>query len=935
MSEVWFPDKTLVWKRGTVVDSDDKTITVKDGTYNIADVSSVNTINITDIPNLIDLTHLHEASILESLNKRYIKDIIYTYTGPILIAINPFKNLPLYNEETFIQSQRWGHVCDVPKLQQEPHVYGIADYAYRKMNYDNRSQSILISGESGAGKTVSTKVIMRYLTRSGTANSSGDIVNIESTILGSNPILEAFGNSSTLRNHNSSRFGKFIKLCFENDKLHSGIIETYLLESVRLVKQSKGERNFHIFYQLLNGLTDAELENLYITKKDWAMIQHCKNSKINDIAEFNETVRAFEVMKFDKRIVNEIWKIVSTILHLGELTTKLEDDTISKISKLIKIDAAIITDFLTVKYIVTPGETYKKDRTADEIIQMKNTLIKTIYSSLFDYLVVKINKNMYRTRDTTKFIGILDIFGFEVFKNNSFEQLCINYTNEILQGQFNKYIFRLEQAVYTREGIQWKMIDYPDNRNTIELISGKPYSIFTLLDQEITVAGGNDRSYLDKLHRHFKDNEYFDITSRMKVRGEFNIKHYAGVVTYDTSNFCYKNKNTNSDEIMNIFKNSGLSIFKHIYEKGFKIQRKTSINRAFRKNLSGLMKMISKTDTHYIRCIKPNDKNIPDLYDRQKVVEQLRYAGVLEAIRVSRAGYPIRMIIEDFCDRYKILSKQTTVEKLLEDIGSQGDEYQIGKTRVFLRRDEYYKIETARNECIKQSCIIISSTFRKYRARKWYNNIKRQFIIFQSYIRKRIALHRVRQLRASRRLVLWWRKIWKRRIFVCASKIQSVVRGFSNKKKYIYFRQMVVIIQRFVRNHKPKQKPKNVYKNEPEECITEIKSDVVVVETPIVKDKRMDDLEDKMSKMTKNIELLMSNFSSVEQVERIEKLEEDLSTSQDKIREQEEIIKQDEEVKKNMGQKLYDVLLSLNNAQEEIERLRKMNEKLQRKKWFW
>ena len=938
MSEVWFRDKTLIWKRGLVISETETTVSLQEGTFPIDSVLSVNTIPTENIPNLINLTHLHEPAILDALDKRYNKEKIYTYTGPILIAINPFKNLPLYNENNFKFSQRWGFTNEIPKLQDTPHVYSIADYAYRKMLYDKRSQSILISGESGAGKTVSTKVIMRYLTRTGTTSSSGtELVNIEDTILDSNPILEAFGNASTIRNHNSSRFGKYIKLCFDNDNLQSGTIETYLLETVRLIKQSEGERNFHVFYQMLEGLSDEQLKNIYIFKKDWKLVSKCENSHINDIAEFQETCKAFQTMKFSETVIQEIWMIISAVLHLGELTKDLEGDILDTISKLLCISRDILEDYLSVKYITTPTETYKKKLKSDERIQMRNTLIKSIYSSLFDYLVKNINRNMCRNeKDSTEFIGILDIFGFEVFKHNYFEQLCINYTNEILQQQFNKYIFRLEQEEYAREGIAWKMIDYPDNTDTIKLISGRPVSIFTLLDQEITVAGGNDRSYIEKLERNFKSNDRFNMSSKMKVDGRFTVCHYAGDVSYNTDGFCYKNKNTNSNEIIKLFESSKLNIFKSITKRGMKVKRKTSISRSFCKSLSSLVKMISKTDTHYIRCIKPNNKNTADIYDRKKVVEQLRYAGVLEAIRVSRAGYPIRMLNADFYNRYSILGKSKTTAGLFLELESHEDQYQIGITKVFLRRDEYYKIEGLRNRKFRSSATLISKLFRKYKCRKVYLTIRKNIIIFQSYIRRNSAKIRVIRLRSIKKLVMWWRRIWGLRKYNCAVKISSIYRKYITRQKYLKFCMMVIKIQRFIRTHKP------IIKEEP----AAIKIDITPESTPIPlpeppipspKNNRIESLENQMSVMSQNIEMIMSNFSKTDQqsTEKINKLEKELTSSRDIIEEQRETIKQDEVVKKNMGQKLYDVLLSLNDAKEEIQRLRKMNERLQKKKWFW
>lgn len=938
MSEVWYRDKNTIWKRGVVINETDTSITLKEGTYEIENTRPVNTQDTTSIPNLIDLIHLHEPAILNALSGRYSEDTIYTYTGPILIAINPFKNLPIYTDEHFNETQRWGYNSDIPKLRDTPHVYSIADYAYRKMRYEGRSQSILISGESGAGKTVSTKFIMRYLTRTGTTFSSGDtvLVNIEDTILDSNPILEAFGNASTTRNDNSSRFGKFIKLCFKGENLYSGTIETYLLETVRLLQQSKGERNFHIFYGFLNGLSEETLKKLYIFKKNWRLVNQI-STRINDIAEFNDTLKALRTMKLDDDI-DEIWRIIAAILHLGEMTGELETEILVIVSKLLSIDHDVLKDILSVRYIVTPAETYKKSLTVEEREQMCHTIIRTIYQKLFDYLVHHINRNMYRTRDTTEFIGILDIFGFEVFANNRFEQLCINYTNEVLQGQFNRYIFRLEQEVYEREGINWNMIDYPDNTDCIKLIAGKPISVFTLLDQEITVGGGNDRSYSEKLYKHFREHDRFRTSSKLRSKGLFVINHYAGEVIYNTQDFCDKNRNTNTDEIGKLFGSSELKIFKFIYENGFKTDKRTSVNRAFRKNLSSLMKMISKTDTHYIRCIKPNEQNKAEIYDRSKVVQQLRYAGVLEAIRVARAGYPIRIKHAEFYDKYKILGRSTDVVGLLKDLRSPRDQYEIGKTRVFLRRDEYYRIETARNRKFRSSVTRISSVFRAYKTRRWYIQVRKNIIYFQSLVRGWSARMRVLRIRSADKIILWWRRAWGLRKYNCATIIQNKYRSVLARKRFINLCNSIRTIQQFVRFHKRNLPEMDVKPVIPEPEVVE-----VVIERPkedekvVVKaeDDRVDMLQSQMLKMSENIQMLMSNFNQKEQVERIEHLEDELETSKDKIREQEDIIRQDEEVKKNMGQKLYDVLLSLNDAEEELRRLRAENARLQRKRWLW
>ena len=508
-------------------------------------------------------------------------------------------------------------------------------------------------------------------------------------------------------------------------------------------------------------------------------------------------------MKFNEDDVFQIWKIISSILHLGELESSLDEDILQKITLLLDIPHELLHDILTVKYIKTPGETYKKKLEEREILQMRDTLIKCIYGEIFNYLVYNINKNMSRKGNVSSFIGILDIFGFEVFQHNYFEQLCINYTNEILQEQFNKYIFKLEQEEYSREEINWNMIHYPDNSNTIKLISGKPVSLFTLLDQEITVAKGDDNSYVNKIHKHFKGHECFKMSSKMRVDGLFSINHYAGkVIIHNTLGFCYKNKDTLREEIFELFKQSKLPILNKIYKRGLKIKRKGSISKVFCKSLSSLVKVISKTDTHYIRCIKPNEQGKPDCYERNKVVLQLRYAGVLEAIKVSRAGYPIRILHAPFFDKYKILGVANDINSLFVELGSDDDSYQVGKTKVFLRRDEYYRIEGLRNKKCRGCTDKISSHFRRYKTRKWYLSIRTKIIRIQSLTRMYNARLRLFRLRACRRLVLWWRQVWRLKKTNSAKKIQGYYRRYATRQKYIYFRKRVIIIQRFIRLYK-------------------------------------------------------------------------------------------------------------------------------------
>jgi myosin-5 len=723
----------------------------------IPDLKLRNDFNESSVENLINLPHLHEPAILFSLQIRYGRDEIYTYTGPILIAVNPFKKINLYSPETLqiyynsglLRSQGVDVGSPLP-----PHVYAIADAAYRDMmnsvhgSYGGSStsekkgpkgggtapaanQSILISGESGAGKTESTKIVLKYLTtvgNSGSATASGggeitpggrgDEGSIMDKVLQSNPILEAFGNAKTLRNDNSSRFGKFIELSFSRrGVLIGGSISTYLLEKVRLPWQQYGERNFHIFYQLTAGANEEE-------KKKWSLksIRDYEYTTkgavftldgIDDSHEFKELKRALSVLNFSLDDQVSLFDLVAGILHLGQFRfqstvdgegegSKIldEPDVIASLNAFSSLCGLTVDDIiytLSVRVITARSESYEKKLSAVQANDARDALAKAIYGKLFDWIVMTINLSIKvaASENVRATIGVLDIFGFECFTSNSFEQLCINYTNETLQQQFNQYIFKLEQQEYQREKIEWSFIEFPDNKDCLELIEHKTNGILAMLDDECRLPASSDEKFAGRIYKAYATNARFSATAPQKRNFKFCIHHYAGPVEYSTMTFVDKNKDELPKEASSLLASSSIPLLRSLFDgsssasvtvndhitakqqsstsqsgggaaaSGKALSSLNSVGSQFKEQLHKLMDSIYATSPHYIRCLKPNDKNIRDNFNRLRITEQLRYGGVLEAVRVARSGFPVRLIHSEFFSRYRMLLSVQSVSSSL------------------------------------------------------------------------------------------------------------------------------------------------------------------------------------------------------------------------------------------------------------------------------
>jgi myosin-5 len=598
-----------------------------------------------------------------------------------------------------------------PTSDLDPHVFAVADRSYRQMmDRERKSQSILISGESGAGKTESTKIVMSYLTTLGgmgmEAQKEGELSVME-RVLQSNPVLEAFGNARTLRNDNSSRFGKFIELGFSRaGHLMGAKVQTYLLEKVRIAFHASGERNYHIFYQLLRGASEEQKEKYMLSGADSGGLElpNCFHltkqggapqlREYTDEQSFPYTLKAMRALGWSEDTIDGVLSLVAGLLHLGqtEFSTVASDsgqdsvgiedqDSLQKTCSLLGVDVEKMKQALTKRIVVARGEEIKTDLTVEKATEARDALAKTIYGALFLWVVDQVNQSIKWENDEEirSSVGVLDIFGFECFAINSFEQLCINFTNEALQQQFNKFIFKLEQAEYESEQIEWAFISFPDNQDCLDTIQQKKTGILAMLDDECRLPKGSDRNFAKRMYDEWipgkdqtvSENTRFSATKIQQGKAIFCVRHFAGVVEYRAeTSFMEKNKDEVPLTAQNLLQTAPSQLMQDVFAVQLKetedrsgdtgaskrgaSQQKT-VGQQFKDQLTSLVSSVEKTDPHYIRCLKPNDAARPKMLTRKRLTEQLRYGGVLEAVRVARAGYPVRMVHAEFFQRYRML----------------------------------------------------------------------------------------------------------------------------------------------------------------------------------------------------------------------------------------------------------------------------------------
>ncbi|GAB1215774.1 hypothetical protein ATERTT37_004971 [Aspergillus terreus] len=728
-------------------------------------VDKVNPAKFDKADDMAELTHLNEASVVYNLHTRYQADLIYTYSGLFLVTVNPYCPLPIYSNE-YIKTYKGRS-----REETRPHIFAMADEAFRNLVEEGQNQSILVTGESGAGKTENTKKVIQYLAAVATSDTpyvrSGakQLSTLSQQILRANPILEAFGNAQTVRNNNSSRFGKFIRIEFARSGQISGAsIDWYLLEKSRVVKPNQQERNYHIFYQLLRG-ADAELrKNLLLSDlqiEDFAYTKDGNESiaGVSDDAEWNSLMEAFHVMNFSEEDQMCILRTIAAVLHLGNVTIVKESlradqaalgpDSLNSVERachLLGIAPDAFVKGLLHPRVKAGREWVEKVQTPEQVRLALDALAKGIYERGFGNLVDRINQRLDRntvTGDDNYFIGVLDIAGFEIFENNSFEQLCINYTNEKLQQFFNHHMFVLEQEEYAREQIEWQFIDFgKDLQPTIDLIElTNPIGIFSCLDEDSVMPKATDRSFTDKLHSLWDKKTPKYRASRLSQG--FVLTHYAAEVEYGTEGWLEKNKDPLNDNITrllaasqekhvaNLFSDCGDPDDEADYPKSrVKKGLFRTVAQRHKEQLSSLMSQLHSTHPHFVRCIIPNHKKRPKMFNAPLVLDQLRCNGVLEGIRIARTGFPNRLPFAEFRQRYEVLCRnipkgymdgQNVARMMLQSLGLDSTWYRVGRTKVFFRAGVLAELEEKRDELIRSIMTRFQSLARGFVQRRISN----------------------------------------------------------------------------------------------------------------------------------------------------------------------------------------------------------------------
>uniref|UniRef100_A0A8C2IY09 Myosin, heavy chain b n=1 Tax=Cyprinus carpio TaxID=7962 RepID=A0A8C2IY09_CYPCA len=734
-----------------------KTLTVKED-----DIFPMNPPKFDKIEDMAMMTHLNEATVLYNLKERYAAWMIYTYSGLFCVTVNPYKWLPVYDAKV-VAGYRGKKRVEAP-----PHIFSISDNAYQFMLTDRENQSILITGESGAGKTVNTKRVIQYFAtiavsgQKKTDATPGKMQgSLEDQIIAANPLLEAYGNAKTVRNDNSSRFGKFIRIHFgTTGKLASADIETYLLEKSRVTFQLSAERSYHIFYQLCTGHKPELLESLLITTNpfDYPMISHGEITvkSIDDVEEFIATDTAIDILGFTADEKISIYKLTGAVMHHGNMKFKQKQreeqaepdgtEVADKIAYLMGLNSADMLKALCYPRVKVGNEFVTKGQTVPQVNNAAMALCKSVYEKMFLWMVVRINEMLETKQPRQFFIGVLDIAGFEIFDYNSLEQLCINFTNEKLQQFFNHHMFVLEQEEYKKEGIEWEFIDFGmDLAACIELIE-KPMGIFSILEEECMFPKATDTTFKNKLHdQHLGKSACFQKPKLVKGKPEahFSLVHYAGTVNYNITGWLDKNKDPLNDSVTQLYQKSAMKLLAHLYpahasaeaesggrkggkKKGGSFQ---TVSALFRENLGKLMTNLRSTHPHFVRCLIPNESKTPGLMENPLVIHQLRCNGVLEGIRICRKGFPSRILYADFKQRYKVLNasvipegqfidNKKASEKLLTSIDVDHTQYKFGHTKVFFKAGLLGTLEEMRDEKLVILVTMTQALCRGYVMRK-------------------------------------------------------------------------------------------------------------------------------------------------------------------------------------------------------------------------
>nr|XP_056706311.1 unconventional myosin-VIIb [Euleptes europaea] len=834
---------------------------------NINAVRPMHPTSVQGVEDMIRLGDLNEAGMVRNLLFRYKEHKIYTYTGCILVAVNPYQELPLYTMEQ-IRLYCNKRIGELP-----PHVFAIADNCYFNMKRNKRDQCCVISGESGAGKTESTKLILQFL-----ASVSGQHSWIEQQILEANPILEAFGNAKTIRNDNSSRFGKYLEIHFsQNGVIEGARIEQFLLEKSRVCRQAPEERNYHIFYCMLMGMNLEQKKRLNLgtaSEYTYLTMGDCTSCEgRNDAKEYAHICSAMKILMFSGSEHWEISKLLAAILHLGNIefeaavydnldcSAVIDSAHFSIATKLLEVNSGELHNSFTNHSILIRGESVSMPLSVAQAADVRDAFVKGIYGYLFLWIVNKINAAIYKppsqdNKNICRSIGLLDIFGFENFNTNSFEQLCINFANEHLQQFFVQHVFKLEQEEYLAEHISWNHIDFTDNYTALEVIALKPMNIVSLIDEESRFPKGTDTTMLNKINSHHGRSKIY-IAPKNVHDTVFGINHFAGVVYYQSKGFLEKNRDTLSSDVMQLVHSSKNKFLRQIFQvdaavnvaslgrgnirhlgadptfKGSDtIKRLSTLGGQFKQSLEQLMKILSTCQPYFIRCLKPNDHKKPMLFDRELCIRQLRYSGMMETIRIRKAGYPIRYTFAEFFERYRVLQPVSAREKVKNDacqcciyicetVIGRADEWKIGKTKVFLKDYHDAVLEVQRDKALAEKAILIQKVLRGFKDRKQFLKQRHCAVVIQTawrgyYCRKNFKMIMLGFERLQ--AVFRGRQLAKQYETARASviKFQALCRGYLMRQKKAEQLKAVCIIQAYARGMFARRSFQRMKTEEPE-----------------------------------------------------------------------------------------------------------------------
>ncbi|XP_077527312.1 myosin heavy chain isoform X5 [Haemaphysalis longicornis] len=822
---VWVPDEKEGFILGNISSTKGDMVTVDcpggERTIKKDLLQQVNPPKYEKCEDMSNMTYLNDASVLHNLKERYYVNLIYTYSGLFCVAINPYKRFPIYTKRV-VDIYKGRRRTEVP-----PHVFAVSDGAYMDMLANRENQSMLITGESGAGKTENTKKVIAYFAHVGATSKKEEAPkkeskkgNLEDQVVQTNPVLESFGNAKTVRNDNSSRFGKFIRIHFgPMGKLAGADIETYLLEKARVISQQAAERSYHIFYQLMSGKIPGLKEKLLLTNNvnDYHFVSQGKTSipDVDDGEELLVTDTAFDVLGFTDEEKENIYKVTAAVMHFGCLKFKQRpreeqaeaDGTEEgeRVAHLLGLNAADLYKNLLKPRIKVGTEFVTQGRNITQVTASVGALSKAIFDRLFKWLVKRVNETLDTKQKRQHFIGVLDIAGFEIFDFNSFEQLCINFTNEKLQQFFNHHMFVLEQEEYKREGIEWEFIDFGlDLQACIELIE-KPMGLLSILEEESMFPKATDKTFEEKLKtNHLGKSPNFIKPKPAKpgqTEAHFAIVHYAGTVPYNLSGWLEKNKDPLNDCVVDQFKKGSNALLQAIFEdhpglgasddKGGKGGRKKgsgfqTVSGLYREQLNKLMATLNSTSPHFVRCIIPNETKSPGVIDSHLVMHQLTCNGVLEGIRICRKGFPNRMIYPDFKQRYTILAPNAVPkgfvdakncsEKVIEAIQLDANDFRFGHSKIFFRAGVLGRLEEMRDERLGKIITMIQAAVRWYICKKHFQKLKEQrvaLLVIQRNLRKFLQL----------RNWLWWKLYSKVKPLLSVARVEDELKALEEKLK--------------------------------------------------------------------------------------------------------------------------------------------------------